>query len=149
METARAGAADWPVIEALLVGSGLPLDGAREAFATGVVARDGDEVIGAAAVEPLGRIGLLRSVVVRADRRRTGVGHELVAAAESLARGLPVDELYLLTETAEPFFASLGYAARVRSSAPAEVEETDEFRVACPDTAVLMARRIAAEVGGA
>ena len=149
MTIARATDADWPAIEALLVDAGLPLDGAREAFATGVVARDGEAVIGAAAVEPLGRIGLLRSVAVRADRRRTGVGHALVAAAESLARSTSLDQLYLLTESAQPFFASLGYEASSRADAPAAVAATDEFRVACPDTAVLMVRRVVSPVGGA
>ncbi len=144
MTIARATDADWPAIETLLVEAGLPLDGAREAFTTGVVARDGEAVIGAAAVEPLGRIGLLRSVAVRADRRRTGVGHELVAAAESLARSTRLEELYLLTESAQPFFASLGYEMSPRASAPAAIAVTHEFRVACPDTAVLMVRVLGA-----
>lgn len=140
MTIARATDADWPAIEALLVDAGLPVDGAREAFTTGVVARDGEAVIGAAAVEPLGRLGLLRSVVVRSDRRRTGVGHELVAASESLARSTGLEQLYLLTESAQPFFASLGYETSPRSNTPAAIAATHEFRVACPDTAVLMVR---------
>ena len=108
MGVERAVPSDVPVIEALLAAAGLPLEGVAEAFETGLVAREGAEVVGAAAMEPYGRTGLLRSVVVAEARRGTGVGREVVTAAEALARDEGIEELYLLTETAADWFPRLG-----------------------------------------
>lgn len=142
MAVVPAAEADWPAIEALLADAGLPLDGAREAFSRGVVAREGEHIVGAAAVESYGSIGLLRSVVVRPDRRGTGLGAALVDAAEALARAAGIAELYLLTDSAERFFGHRGYVARPRVDAPAPIADSVEFRVACADTAVLMTRAL-------
>ncbi len=51
MQIERAGPDDLGAIERLLVASNLPLDGARDAFAAGIVARQRGEVVGAGAVE--------------------------------------------------------------------------------------------------
>ena len=143
MQVDRASEADIPAIEALLATADLPLDGAAAAFATGVVARDEDRLVGAAALEPYGEAGLLRSVVVAADQRGTGVGRRVVAAAEDLARDLGMRELYLLTETAVDWFPRLGYAPVDRAEVPAAVRDSIEFRVLCADTGVAMRRPLA------
>jgi amino-acid N-acetyltransferase len=141
--TTRATAADWPAIEALLVSAALPLDGAAEAFATGIVERQGDALIGIAAIEPFADSAVLRSVAVRDDRRGSGIGQRLVHAAEDLARDRGASELILLTETAEPFFTRLGYDVIDRTDVPDDVAGSIEFAIACPSTAVAMRRRLA------
>ena len=138
-----ATVADLGAIRALLADAGLPLDGVDEAFRHGVVAVAGGTVVGAAAVEPYGTDGLLRSVVVAPSRRGTGLGRALVEAAESVARGLGIDDLYLLTETAIGWFPRLGYATLARTAAPAGIAASVEFTVSCRDTGVLMRRRLA------
>jgi amino-acid N-acetyltransferase len=138
----RATPSDVPAVEALLTTAGLPLEGVAEAFVTGVVARDGDVLLGAAAVEPYGRAGLLRSVVVSEARRGMGLGQELVAAAEALARGEGIVELYLLTETAADWFPRLGYEVVDREVARAAVGESIEFTMVCATTGVPMRRRV-------
>jgi amino-acid N-acetyltransferase len=143
MHVHRATDADIPAIEALLSDAQLPLDGAAAAFETGVVARDGDRIVGAAALEPYGSAGLLRSVVVAADQRGTGVGRHVVGAAEDLARELGLKELYLLTETAIDWFPRLGYGPVDREDVPAAVTESIEFRVLCADSGVAMRRVVA------
>jgi amino-acid N-acetyltransferase len=143
MRVARAIPSDVPAVEALLAAAGLPLDGVAEALTTGVVAREGAEVLGAAAVEPYGRAGLLRSVVVAESRRGIGLGRRLVAAAEVLARGEGVEELYLLTETAADWFPKLGYVVVDREEARAAVGESVEFTMVCATTGVPMRRRLA------
>lgn len=137
-----AVAGDLPAVRALLVGAGLPLDGVDEAFATGVVADVGGRVAGAAAVEPYGAVGLLRSVVVDASLRGTGVGQAVVAEAEQLAAGLGIRDLYLLTDTAVAWFPRLGYEPRPRDAAPPPIAASVEFTVSCVDTGVLMVRRL-------
>lgn len=139
-----AAPTDISTIEALLAAAGLPLDGAAEAFGLGVVARDGDgRVVGAAAVERFGAAGLLRSVVVAADRRGTGLGREVVMAAEDLARSHGIRDLYLLTQTAADWFPRLGYAAVPRDEAIAAVGASIEFTTVCRDTGVPMRRSLA------
>ncbi len=140
----RATEADVPAIEALLTDADLPLDGAATAFATGVVARAEGRIVGAAALEPYGEAGLLRSVVVAADQRGSGVGREVVATAEALARDLGMRELYLLTETAVDWVPRLGYAPVDRAEVPEAVKESIEFRVLCADTGVAMRRSLPA-----
>jgi amino-acid N-acetyltransferase len=144
MRVERATEADVSAIEALLTDSDLPLDGAAAAFATGVVARDEDRIVGAAALEPYGEAGLLRSVVVAAEQRGSGVGREVVVAAEALARDLGMRELYLLTETAVEWFPRLGYAPVDRVEVPEAVKASIEFRVLCADTGVAMRRTLPA-----
>jgi len=139
---ARASAQDWPAIESLLVASGLPLDAAVPAFKSGVIERLGDELVGCAAIELFDRAALLRSVAVRDDLRGQGVGQRLVGAAEELARESGVSELLLLTETAESWFARLGYEVIDRASVPADVAGSVEFSTACSDTAIAMRRSL-------
>ena len=86
---------------------------------------------------------VLRSVAVREDQRGRGLGQALVAAAEDLARERGASELILLTETAEPFFARLGYDVIDRGVVADDVAGSIEFAVACPSTAVAMRRRLA------
>jgi hypothetical protein len=55
---------------------------------------------------------LLRSLVVDPRARTTGIGSQLVAHAEAYARARGMPSIYLLTTTAEAFFAARGYAHR-------------------------------------
>ena len=142
METRRAETRDWPSVRALLTESGLPLDGAADAFSTGFVAREGDRTVGCVAIEPFDGSVLLRSVAVVPDRRGTGLGTALVHAAEDLARDTGARTIHLLTDTAEPWFARLGYEVIDRSVVPSDVARSIEFETACSETAVAMRRRL-------
>jgi amino-acid N-acetyltransferase len=143
MEIERALPADAPAVETLLSAAGLPLDGAAEALgALGVVGREGNRVVAAAAVEQFGDAGLLRSVVVDSGRRGSGAGRLIVGAAEGLARREGVRELYLLTETAADWFPRLGYEVVERAAAAAAVGESVEFTTVCRDTGVPMRKRL-------
>ena len=142
MQVARATSVDLPAIESLLTASGLPLDGVAEAFETGIVAREGDAVIGAAAVEIHADGALLRSVVVADTFRGSGIGRRLVLDAEALARDRGATDVYLLTETAGDYFPRLGYARLERDDVPAGVQRSVEFTTACATTAVAMMRSL-------
>jgi amino-acid N-acetyltransferase len=142
MRIERATAADIPAAEDLLAAAGLPLEGAAAALATGVVAREGRRVVGCAAIERHGEHGLLRSVAVAADRRGTGIGRAIVAAAEDLARSEGLADLYLLTETAAEWFPTLGYQAVERSVAGQAVGASIEFTTVCRDTGIAMRRSL-------
>jgi len=53
-----------------------------------------------------------------------------------------IDELFLLTTTAEEYFPRFGFTRTTRAAVPDAVKSSAEFRGACPDTAVVMTRRI-------
>lgn len=99
-----------------------------------------------AADKPQGLVGievhdadaLLRSLVVASGLRSTGLGSALVLRAEAHAREQGVRAIYLLTTTAEPFFARRGYAALERAAAPAGIRATSEFADLCPASSSFM-----------
>jgi N-acetylglutamate synthase-like GNAT family acetyltransferase len=133
---------DRTAIEALLTAAGLPLDGLTAALPAAVVARGKYAVVGCAAVEIHGSVGLLRSVCVAPDQRGTGLGRRLVTAAEETAASLGLTELYLLTETAEGWFPRLGYRVATRASVPAALTASPEFTGACPASAAVLRKRL-------
>jgi amino-acid N-acetyltransferase len=138
----RAIRDDRPAIDALLTSNDLPLAGLELAAETTLVARADGNFVGCAAIEPHGSVGLLRSVCVVGPERGTGLGRRLVAEAESLAIAAGISELYLLTETAAAWFPRLGYASAERADAPAALTSSPEFTGACPDSAVLLRKRL-------
>jgi amino-acid N-acetyltransferase len=140
---------DRPAIEALLTGNGLPLAGLELAADATLVARADGTLVGCAAIEPYGSVGLLRSVCVAEPERGTGLGRKLVAAAESLAAAAGIGELYLLTETATGWFPRLGYEPAMRAAAPAALTTSPEFTGACPESAVLLRKRLSHEASPA
>lgn len=104
----------------------------------GAVAVEEGRVVGAAAMERHGGVGLLRSVVVAPERRKSGLGGTLVRTVEQRGRAQGIGLAVLLTETAGKFFAARGYAVRRRVEAPAAVARSSEFMALCPVSAVYM-----------
>jgi amino-acid N-acetyltransferase len=138
----RALDSDRTAIEILLVANGLPLDGLEIALPTAVVAWDADGIVGCAAFEPYGSVGLLRSVCVTADQRGTGLGRRLVEAAEHLATTVGVGELFLLTETAEAWFPRLGYVSTGRASVADALSASPEFASVCPESVAVLRKTL-------
>jgi amino-acid N-acetyltransferase len=60
-----------------------------------------------------------------------------------LAEDRGIGDVYLLTETAERFFPRFGFTRQERATAPEEVRHSVEFRLACPESAVMMHARLA------
>ena len=139
----RATTGDLPAVEALLGSAGLPLDGVADAFRSGVVARDDGRIVGCAGVELYGDAALVRSVAVDEARRGEGLGTELVASVEAVARDAGAREAYLLTETAEDWFPRFGYAAISRAEAEPAIGSSVEFTSACTETCAALRRSLA------
>jgi amino-acid N-acetyltransferase len=99
-------------------------------------------LVGCVGLEVLEESGLLRSVAVDEAHRGTGLGKELVAAMEEHARDAGVRNLYLLTTTAEGFFASLGYSKVPREQAPSGIAGTEQFSSLCPSSSSFMAKTL-------
>jgi N-acetylglutamate synthase-like GNAT family acetyltransferase len=139
-----AGPADWPEVLALLEASNLPVGGLEEHLATALVARDDGAVVGSVALELFGSDALLRSLAVRPELRGQGLGRRLTDAALLLARERAIQRVYLLTETAAPFFRRLGFRDVARPDVPERVRNSLEFRSLCPASAEALTLNLAA-----
>jgi amino-acid N-acetyltransferase len=85
---------------------------------------------------------LLRSLVVEAEARSSGLGSRLLGHAEERARARGVHRIYLLTTTAEAFFAARGYASAQRTAAPPFIRSSAEFASLCPASAAFMVKHL-------
>jgi amino-acid N-acetyltransferase len=102
------------------------------------------------AARPLAPVGLeiyatealLRSLVVDPSFRSRGLGSALLERAETHAGNQGVGTLYLLTTTAEAFFARHGYHRIDRAVAPAAIRSTREFSDLCPASSAFMFKRL-------
>lgn len=145
VDVAAARPGDWPAVRGLLERSKLPLDGLDSSLPHFVVARDGDAIVGVAGLEHYGSAALLRSVAVDDAWRGTGIGRLLVDRVLDEARALGVDDVYLLTTTAQDYFPKFGFACVRRENLPAALGASAELRGACPASAVAMRREASRE----
>ena len=93
---------------------------------------------GIVGLELLAPYGLLRSLVVAPASRNAGCAKALVRSLEDYARRQKLVSLYLLTETAEDFFLTMGYVTIDRALVPERIRETKEFSSLCPGSATVM-----------
>lgn len=100
------------------------------------------KILGSIGLEVYEKLGLLRSLVVQEKQRGKGFGKKLTGHLEQYAHQQSIASLYLLTETAEPFFVSLGYETISRNKAPESIQNSAEFSELCPSTAVLMVKNL-------
>lgn len=142
MRIRNATSADLSAVETLLSVSDLPLDGVRDNFSTFIVAEDEGAVAGAVGLEQFGSVALLRSAVVAPEHRGSGIGQRLVEQLLTRAEQAGIEEIYLLTTTAEKYFPRFGFRLTTRSAVPEAVKASAEFQGACPDTAIVMTRRV-------
>lgn len=141
-----ATTSDIPAIESLLLDSQLPSESVREHIANFFVAKDEGKLVGVGGFEDCGAgIGLLRSFAVLPEWRNRGIARQLHEHVVKRARRSGISGLYLLTTTAQGYFAKHGFASVARDEAPEAIRNTRQFRELCPDSAVLMFRSVAAE----
>jgi len=133
-----AGSGDLAEVERLLDGAGLPLAGVRESLGDFVVAEAEGGIVGVIGLERCGDSALLRSAAVDPAWRSRGLGRSLVERIVADANRRNLRALYLLTTTAERYFANLGFTHTTRDAVPDSVRATAEFQGACPASATVM-----------
>ena len=133
---------DLPAVRRLLETQQLPVDGVDDHIETMLVARTGNDVVGAAAVELYADGALLRSVVVDRAYQGQGLGCLLTESALQLADRHGVNAVFLLTTTAEKFFPRFGFGPVPRSDVPSSVQASVEFQAACPASATVMRKTL-------
>jgi amino-acid N-acetyltransferase len=142
VEFTAATQKDVAAIGALLRAADLPHEDFADHLEHFLVACRGNEIVGAVGFELHGADALLRSLVVAPALRGAGLGGRLVdqLTAAALAKG--VERFFLLTTTAEAFFAKRGFNNVARETAPAAIARTKEFNSLCPVSAVCMMRNL-------
>ncbi|NNE45605.1 MAG: GNAT family N-acetyltransferase [Rhodothermales bacterium] len=134
----KAQRSDVARVNELLSAASLPVDGIEDVFDTLLVAKRGNVLVGAAAIEIHGSQALLRSVVVASSEQSDGVGARLVRDAVESAASLGISEVVLLTTDASDYFKRFGFEAVSRESISGPVIESREFTTLCPSTATAM-----------
>jgi amino-acid N-acetyltransferase len=133
---------DLPAIRALLVRLHLPLAGIDEHLPNILVVRQGDQIVGTAALEFFPDGALLRSVAVEPQEQGRRLGHQLTNAALGVASEQKADAVFLLTTTAERFFPRFGFERITRDQVPRSVRNSVEFQSACPASAIVMRKQL-------
>lgn len=136
----RATSADVGSVGRLLDGLALTRAGVPDWIGHFWVAEDGGAVVGVAGLELYGTAALLRSVAVDPAWRGSGLGRLVTERALDDARSAGATEVFLLTTTAEDYFPRVGFAAVARECVPDALMASEEFRGACPASAVVMRR---------
>jgi arsenate reductase len=134
----EGGRPDIPEMLSFLAANKLPAAGLADHATDLLVAHEGRELVGTAALEVYGTDALLRSVAVDASLRGTGLGQAITREALALARRRGARRVFLLTETASDFFPRFGFTDIDRDRVPESIRRTVEFDSACPASARVM-----------
>lgn len=136
-----ASGGDLTPIASLLHRAGLRSGGARERLGkTVVVEAERGRVLATASVDPVSDSrGVLRSVAVAEGYAGKGCGTLAVAGALRLAARTGLSEVFIATESADGFFAGLGFNEIPRDRLPEQVAEHPQISRECPITAPTMA----------
>lgn len=139
----RSQTPDMAAILALLRRAGLPTQDLASApgLQLWVLMIDG-RLTGVVGMERFGIGALLRSLAVASEHQRCGLGRKLVARVEREAQAEGLEQLALLTETAEAFFRCLGYQVTDRRDVSEDIKQSAEFRSLCPVSAVCMTKSL-------
>jgi amino-acid N-acetyltransferase len=142
LEVRTAEEKDLPAVLSLLGRADLPTAGVADAFSHFIVAESEGRLIGAVGLELYGGSALLRSAAVEESWRGSGVGRVLVDRALDMARRHRIEDVYLLTTTAEHYFPKFGFACVSRDAVAEGVRSSVEFQTACPASAVVMRKSL-------
>ncbi len=132
----KATSADFKKIKALLQLANLVLEGIEQTNFW--VLFDEENLIATAGLEIYGQTALLRSVAVVSSRHGEGKGGLIVQKVLADATSLGIEEIILLTETAENFFMQFGFTKITRADVPNQLKASVEFQGACPESAFVM-----------
>ena len=149
MNIEKLSSSDLEQVKQILEDAGLPLvdlTAAHMGHFMGARLKTG-ELAGVIGLEVYERAGLLRSLAIREEYRGRGIAGELINTLHAYALSAGIGDLYLLTTTAEGYFARHGFEPFDRQKVPVPVGESAEFRSLCPDTAVCMRKRIGSQLG--
>lgn len=133
---------DLPLIKDILIKESLPASDIILDIIQIYLFYDNDQLVGITGLENFSKFGLLRSVAVVENYKGKGFGKTMCNLTMEKAVELGVEELYLLTTTAEKFFVSIGFESIDRNLAPGFIRSTTEFKNLCPASASFMKKNL-------
>ncbi len=137
-----ASGGDLDGIKRLLIGSLLPsrdVGGDTQRF---IVASEAGRLIGCAGLQVAGQDGLVRSMAVHWTRRNAGLGTRLHQRLLFEATLAGVKTLYVVTATAEDFFAGHGFKRIAAKDVPVALQTSEEFTAFVPGGGTVMMRGV-------
>ncbi|HYG37908.1 MAG TPA: arsenic resistance N-acetyltransferase ArsN2 [Cytophagales bacterium] len=134
----KARESDLTALKILLSSVNLPTSDLPSPLNNFLVIKEEKKVMGSIGIEVLGKYALLRSLAVDLNHRSLGLGQKLYKSAIKLAKNAGIEEIFLITNTADQYFEKRGFAEIERESAPQEIKNTAQFTGVCPSTATVM-----------
>jgi amino-acid N-acetyltransferase len=138
----RAQPDEKEAVLALLRQNKLPVEDLPAGLPDFLIARDEGTFVGVAGLESFESVGLLRSVAVDRTCWNKGIGAQLINQLLALADASHLQELYLITNTAEGYFTRYGFVPVDRETVPEIIRRTPQFSGLCPSSAIVMKRSI-------
>lgn len=142
VELRTAQESDLPAVLGLLARAQLPTAGVGNAQSQFVIAESDGKLVGVVGLELYGESALLRSAAVEESWRGSGVGRVLVERALDVAQARGIEDVFLLTTTAENYFPRFGFTCVSRDSVTPGVKSSVEFQEACPASATVMKKAL-------
>lgn len=137
------GGSDLSDLAATLTAAGLPADDIDEPGHTFLRFEDAaGHTIGFGGWESHGSDILLRSITVAPGLRGQGLGCRIVEKVLGEAHAAGALKAYLLTTSAQGFFAGRGFEVIARDAVPASILESRQAAGLCPASAVIMVRKL-------
>jgi len=137
-----AAPSDYQAVSEFLSKHKLPIEDIDQELTHFFIVKQQGLPVGVIGMEQYGEYGLLRSMATDPAYRNNGIASSLVAALFTYGEKLGLKEMYLLTETAENYFAKRGFQKINREETPAAIKQSAEFSHLCPSTAVVMKKEI-------
>jgi N-acetylglutamate synthase-like GNAT family acetyltransferase len=132
---------DFPEIANLLDECKLPHSDIVPGKQNFIIAEIDRKIIGCAGFEAYNESGLFRSLGVKPIHREMKIGKDLLSKVINLSKENNVNQLYLLTTTADVYFKKSGWKVINRNEVPDDILATTEFSSICPSTAICMMYR--------
>lgn len=138
LEVSNIAINDRQEIQALLEMEGLCFNDINHADVHLFEVKSNKEVIGYFGYELYDNNALFRSMVVAPEFRKKGYGKLIWNEAIERLINEKVDNVFLLTNTAAPFFKTQGFVEIPRASVPKAIASTTEFIEFCPGDSTCM-----------
>ncbi len=142
LQIRKAQPSDLDTIRHILQTNSLTSDDITQHLENFLVAEINGVVVGTIGMEFYQNIGLLRSAAVLPSHQHQRIGDKLVASIHGYAQERGVNEIVLLTTTAEEYFKRKGFTTINRNEIDGQVLTSNQFNGACPSTAICMRMKL-------
>lgn len=134
----KAQDTDLTAIETLLSVSDLPFEDCHKHLSQFLVYEENELIVGIGGTEVYEDVALLRSIAIHSEHRGLGLARAIFLGLKTELLKQGVQDIYLLTDSAELYFKYLGFAQVARDEVPLNIKQTEQFSSLCPDSATVM-----------